>query len=526
MTAIEIVESNTDVVATLGDIVGAEHVLTDADNRRLFATDIFFQKTPPLAVVQPANTNELAQSVKATIDAGMAVVPRGGGLSYSAGYLADRPDAVVFDCQRLNRIVEINTEDLYVLVECGVTWKQLHEALADSGLRTPYWGTASGKYATVGGTVSQHSINYGSGVHGMVAQHVLGLEVALANGDLVRTGSWATTDNPTPFARHYGPDLTGLFLGDSGALGIKTQVVMQLIPAPAASRFAAYDFDTVEPFVTALSELGRQTLCSECYGFDPFYMSERVNAIGFKDDVKKLAGVAKTSGIREAIKVAAAGRRYLAGTGHSVHFSVDGRDDADADSRLELAKDICREHGGREIPGSIVKIMRGTPFPKPEMMFGPAGDRWVPIHGIFPYSRVLQAIHAADAYMDSQADDIEKFHIEWSYVVIPVGNSMALIEPAFYWRDERTAFHESYLDAAFLNKLNDYEPSPEGRAVVERVRTGLSDVYRTLGAVHMQIGRTYPFLESRETNTRDLLLGIKSLVDPKGLINPGSLGLS
>ena len=517
---------HNEVIAALNQILGDHNIQIDDESRKLFGTDVFFQKMPPMAIVKPGTTQELAQSVKVVTDAGIAVVPRGGGLSYSAGYLTDRPDAVLFDSERLNRIIEINTEDLYVQLEAGVTWKQLHDSLRGTGLRTPYWGTASGKFATVGGTVSQHSINYGSGVHGMVANHVLGLEVVLANGKIMRTGSWATSDNPSPFARYYGPDLTGLFLGDCGALGIKSQLVMQLIPAPVATLFGAYDFDSVGSFVAALSEVGRQTLCSECYGFDPFYASARLNDIGFKDDLKKLAGVVKTSGIKEAVKVAAAGRRYLRDTGYSLHFSIDGRDDADARSKLALVEKIMLEHGGDAIPSSIVKVMRGTPFPPPEMMFGPNGDRWVPIHGIFPYSRLLQAIQEADAYMDSQAEDIEKYHIEWSYVVIPVGNSMALIEPAFYWRDERTSFHSRYLDASFLDSLKTYERSPEAHAVVDRMRTQLSNIYRSLGAVHMQIGRTYPFLESREENTRDFLTDLKSLVDPNNLMNPGSLGLS
>ena len=512
------------VISSLQSIVGKDHVLTDEASRQLFATDIFFQKTPPMAVVQPGNKDEMARVVKTSTDAGLAVVPRGGGLSYSGGYLADRPDAVVIDTRRLNRIIEINTEDLYVHMETSVTWSQLREALEGTSLRTPYWGTGSGMYATVGGTMSQNSINYGSATHGMLAPHVLALEVVLADGRLLKTGSWATPDNPSPFARYYGPDLTGLFLGDTGALGVKSEVVMQLIPAPGATRFSAADFDAVEPFVAALGDLGRAGVCSECFGFDPHFMSTKMESTGFHDDVKALIGVAKTAGLKEVIKVAAAGRRYLDGTGHSIHMAVDGRDGADADAKLRIAKQICAKHGGRKLPGNTLKVMRGTPFPPPYMMFGPKGDRWVPIHGIFPHSRVREAIQAADEYMNSQEALIKQHKIEWGFVIVLVGNSMVLIEPSFYWLDARTPFHESYLDAKHLDKVQSYDANPEAHAAVEQLRDELSDVYRKLGAVHLQIGRTYQWLDSREPHTRAMLSSIKAELDPNNLMNPGSLG--
>jgi len=513
-----------EIISELQSIVGSDHVLIDDKNRELFGMDIFFKKLPPLAVVQPGNKNELARAVKAVTSAGLAVVPRGGGLSYSAGYLADRDDAVVFDTRRLNRIIEINTEDLYVHMETSVTWKQLNETLEGTGLRTPYWGTGSGMYATVGGTMSQNSINYGSATYGMLAEHVLALEVVLADGQILRTSSWAATDNPSPFARYYGPDLTGLFLGDTGALGVKAEAVMQLIPAPNATLTGAADFDSVQPFVLALSELGRSGVCSECFGFDPYFMSQKLDSVGYKEDFMALSKVIKKAGFKEAFKVAAAGRRYLEGTGHSLHFGVDGRDNADAKAKLKIAQDICTKHGGKELPGNAITVMRSTPFPPPFMMFGPNGDRWVPISGIFPHSRLRDAISACNTYMDSQLELVEKFGIEWGYVCVCIGNSMVLIEPSFYWLDEQTPFHAHYLEKSHLKRLKSYEASPEARNAVDKFRTELSEEFRKLGVVHLQIGRTYSWLESREAVTRDILHKIKTDLDPRGLMNPGSLG--
>ncbi len=109
----------------------------------------------PALVVRPGSTADLSASVRAITEAGFAVVPRGAGMSYTGGYLPTSDRSVTIDMARMDRVLEINRDDMYVRVEAGVTWAKLHEALADTGLRTPMWGTLSGLRATVGGGLSQ-----------------------------------------------------------------------------------------------------------------------------------------------------------------------------------------------------------------------------------------------------------------------------------------------------------------------------------------------------------------------------------
>ena len=246
------------LVDVLRGILGSDHVSVAPEVLKHFGTDVFRTADPlPEAVVMPATAPELARAVAACTRAGFAVVPRGGGLSYTDGYLADRPGTVVVDTRRIDRIREINEEDMYVTVECGVTWQHLYETLKARGLRTLFYGTGSGVYATVGGTLSQNAVNYGSARYGTSADAVLGLEVVLADGSLLKTGSAATPFNPSPFFRTYGPDLTGVFLGDCGALGIKTAATLKLIPFPPATRFVSFAFDRIEDLGEAMGEVGR-----------------------------------------------------------------------------------------------------------------------------------------------------------------------------------------------------------------------------------------------------------------------------
>ncbi|MBT4740752.1 MAG: FAD-binding oxidoreductase [Rhodospirillaceae bacterium] len=519
-----------DFFATLAQNVGPEHVITDKTALSPYGKDIYYESKPPIAVVRPGTIKEVCSTVQTITAAGLCLSARGGGLSYSAGYLTDRQDCVTLDMQRLNEIIEINQDDMYVRVQAGVTWNQLNDALEPLGLRTPFWGTGSGLFATVGGGISQNAINYGSGRYGTLAESVIGLRLVMANGEELRTGSWAAEIEPSPFNRYYGPDLTGLFLGDSGALGVKTEVALQLIPRPTEVRFAAFSFADRNDFAAATGAVGRLGLVSECFGLDPFFLSERIASTGFADDVDKLLGIAKGQssilrGMKEAFKVAAAGRRYLKDVGYTLHMSVDGRNDADADTALETVKDACTTRNGREIEASIPKVMRGTPFPPPIMMLGPKGDRWVPMHGILPHSLHATLLDDIDVFMNSNKDVIERHGLVWGQVSNLIGQSRVLIEVNLYWKDRRTDMIESYLDDDFLKTRETFDADPAAHAAVGELRKGLANLFRKRGGTHMQIGRSYPFLESRMDTAADLLKTLKKTVDPNNLINPGALGL-
>ncbi|HKP65206.1 MAG TPA: FAD-binding oxidoreductase, partial [Casimicrobiaceae bacterium] len=228
--SIDRVRSATDAfIARLRGIVGPAAVETSLEQRQFFSLD--FSEEPgalALAVVKPKNTEQVAAIVKAASAAGIAVNTRGGGMSYTRGHVPVRPETIIVDATGLNRILEVNVVDRYVTLETGVTWAQLRAALADTGYRVPYLGTLSGNWATVGGGLSQNATGMGRMT---LAEHVLGLEVVLGDGRILVTGSSATSGT-APFYRYNGPDLTGMFLCDSGAFGIKTKVHLLLEPWP------------------------------------------------------------------------------------------------------------------------------------------------------------------------------------------------------------------------------------------------------------------------------------------------------
>ncbi|MCC0026813.1 MAG: FAD-binding oxidoreductase [Brucellaceae bacterium] len=103
----------------------------DDATRDYYANDVFWQPgIRPLGVAMPESAETAAHAVGICTNAGIAVVPRGGGMSYSKGYLPAHEHAVVFDMRKLNRVVDVNADDLYITVEAGCTWEQVNAALA------------------------------------------------------------------------------------------------------------------------------------------------------------------------------------------------------------------------------------------------------------------------------------------------------------------------------------------------------------------------------------------------------------
>ena len=516
---------------TLRRIVGNDHVLTGDEDRRYFSSDVYREAVPAEVIVQPATKEELAEAVGAATSAGLAVIARGGGLSYTDGYLPTRSQSMIVDMRRMDRIVEINAEDMYVTVEAGCTWSTLFEALKERNLRTPYFGPLSGLRSTVGGAISQNSLFFGSGVHGNSVDSVLGLEVVLADGRVLTTGSAATPYAPSPFMRSYGPDLTGVFLADTGALGLKATATLRLIQFPAATLYASFAFDDFPPLCAAMSEISRQGLAAECFAFDPTHQARALKRRGgLVDDLKALTGVAKSAGsvvdgVKEAARVALAGRRMFDDVTYSLHLVVDGRDASAAESMMAAARAIALGEG-REIENSLPKVMRGTPFVPPNSMLGPDGERWVPIHALVPHSRAVATVRAVHDFFAEHAAVVKKHGIDWGYLICTSGAQVFLLEPVFYWRDARALYHNRTLDDDYLARLTVFPEDLAARRAVDGLRDGLARMFMEMGAAHFQIGKAYLYREGRDPETYRLLEAIKDAVDPRRLVNPGSLGLT
>jgi FAD/FMN-containing dehydrogenase len=269
----------------LVDLLGADAVIVDSEVLHLLSTDVYASGPIAALAVCPRDRQDVPRVVQLIGEHGFSVIPRGGGLSYTGGYTPDHMKSVIVDLRRLDKIIELSESDMIITVEAGVTWKQIYVALAPLGLRLPFFGTFSGALATVGGGMSNGALFLGSARYGSAADMALGLEVVLASGEVVKTGQ-AAFANGVSFYRTYGPDLTGLFLHDAGALGVKTLITMRLIRAPTVTDAASFVFADMACAAHALSVVGRSGLCEDAYVFDP--ETTRNNLQG--SDLQKSAG--------------------------------------------------------------------------------------------------------------------------------------------------------------------------------------------------------------------------------------------
>ena len=518
------------VVSTITELLPAEIIDTDPEQITLYSQDVFSIGPPICAVIKPRTIDEVQSLVRACLERNTPIVTRGGGRSYTSGYLATAPDSVLIDMASMDAIVEINLEDRYVTVEAGCSWQKLHEHLSPLGVRTPYWGTLSGRFATVGGGLSQNSIFWGSGQSGTAADNVLSVSVVTGKGELIETGS-ASQQNAAPFMRHFGPDLTGLFLGDCGALGIKVRATLPLVPLAGAKGYTSFAFQESGPMLRAMAEISRESLTTECFGFDPYLQHQRMKRASLAEDAQQLSGVLQNESgivnkIKQGAKIALAGRRFMDDVEWAMFTISEGRTDAEAQHQAQRVREICLAEGGKELPDSIPRILAANPFGPVNNMVGAEGERWLPVHGLVPHSRAAATLAAIESVYERNRATLEQFGIETGYLIAVVSEQITVLEPVFFWPDELNALHEHSLEKDHLARLNRFDAVPGAWDAVHQVKSEVVETLSAEGASHLQLGKAYHYHTALKAPALDLISGIKQSLDPDGIMNPGALGLS
>jgi glycolate dehydrogenase FAD-linked subunit len=231
----------------LKKIVGEQHTLTDREALACYQYD----STPemeslPGAVVLPATTEEVAQVVALCAEEGVTVTPRGSGTNLSGGSLA-QPGGLVLQTSRLNRILEIDQENLTATVETGVITSTLHREVEALGLFYPP-DPGSMNISTMGGNVAENSGGLRGLKYGVTSDYVMGLQTVLADGSLLKTGGKAVKNVA-------GYNLNDLLVSSEGTLGIFTEIMVKLIPKPQAKKTMLVHFPELEQAALTVSHI-------------------------------------------------------------------------------------------------------------------------------------------------------------------------------------------------------------------------------------------------------------------------------
>ncbi len=191
----------------------------------------------PDVVVLPSNTEQIQQIVNLARTRDIPIYPRGAGTNLSGGAIP-LDGGIVLSFQKMNRILDVDAQNLTATVQPGVVIQALNNAVSPHGLiYPPDPGTVN--TATMGGSVAENSGGLRGLKYGVTKHYVMGMEVVLANGDKVRFGG-KTVKNVTAY------DFASLFVGSEGTLGIITEITVKLIPAPRFRRTMLATFQTIE----------------------------------------------------------------------------------------------------------------------------------------------------------------------------------------------------------------------------------------------------------------------------------------
>ncbi|HUI67254.1 MAG TPA: FAD-linked oxidase C-terminal domain-containing protein [Nitrospirota bacterium] len=234
------------VVKELKNIVGPAYLSTSPEDMVAYSYDATQREVLPWAVARPVSAQEVSKILRLANRDLFPVVPRGAGTGMSGGSVPVN-GGLVLSLERMNRILEIDDENLVAVVQPGVVTGELQREVEARGLFYPP-DPASNQFCTIGGNVAECAGGLRAVKYGVTKDYVLGLEVVLPTGEIIRTG--ARTAKSVA-----GYDLTKLIVGSEGTLGVATTIILRLLPLPECVRTISAFFNTIEDASTAAAKI-------------------------------------------------------------------------------------------------------------------------------------------------------------------------------------------------------------------------------------------------------------------------------
>jgi glycolate oxidase len=239
---------NEQFIHQLVAIVGSDNVATSTVDRITHSFDATQRRFMPDVVVHPGSTEEISRIVRLANNEKIPVLPRGAGSGFSGGSLPVH-GGIVLVMTRMNHILEIDADNLIAVVEPGVVTGDLQREVERVGLFYPP-DPASKDFSTLGGNIAECAGGPRCVKYGVTRDYVLGLTVVTPTGDIIHTGG-RTMKNVV------GYDLTRLFVGAEGTLGVVTQIILRLLPKPEARKTMLVAFASIEGATQAVSAIIR-----------------------------------------------------------------------------------------------------------------------------------------------------------------------------------------------------------------------------------------------------------------------------
>ena len=240
-----------EVIGNLQKAVGRESVITDKESLLCYSYDATRIEVLPDLLLRPKTSEDVAAVLKIANKEKIPVVPRGAG-SGLAGASIPVNGGIVMSMQFMDRIIEINKDDFYAVVEPGVITRDFQRAVEAEGLFYPP-DPSSVNFCTIGGNISTGAGGARGIKYGTTKDYVMGLEVVLASGEIISTGTKTTRSVA-------GYDLTRLITGSEGTLGVITKATLRLVPLPEKIVTAAAVFPSLYSAVSAIDNILKSSI--------------------------------------------------------------------------------------------------------------------------------------------------------------------------------------------------------------------------------------------------------------------------
>lgn len=416
----------------------------------------------PDAVVWPRSTADVQAVMRIAQATDTPVTCWGAGTSLEGNPIAIR-GGIVLDFRRMNRVIEIHEGDFQVTLEPGVLYKDLNKTLGKQGL---FFAPDPGANASIGGMIANNAAGVRTVKYGATRDNVMGLEVVLASGDVVRTGSRAPKQS-------CGYDLTHLFVGAEGTLGIVTRATLKLAPLPEHFSAAIVAFPTVHDAAQTVFEVAANGLEPAAMELLDTYCVEIINR-------------AERRGWEES---------------PTLLMEFTGPSEAALHERMESVEEICRGNACRTFQSGVGREERER--------------LWEMRHRFF---ETLVQSHPGCTWLISD-------------ICVPVSQFPALVEKAREVSEKRSIQGVINGHAGDGNIHTTYFFPPDDEVTREKVREANDELQRfalTLGGTStgehgVGLGKRKYMIAEHGEPAVNLMRALKATLDPQNLLNPGKI---